>query len=242
MFGVNTQSVLLDNIGTVVRENGKHFWEGYVIQLSFMILLACHIPFIFFSGKEGMLIIIDEIDRKSISSALWHKLYAAGGTFEQENKDKMPANPELPIPGDDTPFMDKPTLQASAEIRETTRASQLMSAKDRLTMMSVEESNRLAYKDMKQSYYYGSVLICWAFVLLLSIVIESVTIVFDFASAFAITAIAFIFPAMFYLKAVERFGGGTPIRRFTCYLFYGLGGLNCILGLSSTILNIMGGE
>ena len=189
-----------------------------------------------------MLIIMDEIDRKSISSALWHKLYAAGGTFEQENKDKMPANPELPIPGDDTPFMDKPTLQASAEIRETTRASQLMSAKDRLTMMTVEESNRLAYKDMKQSYYYGSVLICWAFVLLLSIVIESVTIVFDFASAFAITAIAFIFPAMFYLKAVERFGGGTPIRRFTCYLFYGLGGLNCILGLSSTILNIMGGE
>lgn len=242
MFGNGTESVLLDNIGQTTKLNGKHFWEGYVIQLAFMILLACHIPFIFFSGKEGMLIIIDELDRKSISSALWHKLYASGGKFEEMNKDKLPANPELPIPGEDTPFLDKPALQSSAEILDSTRQSQLMSAKERLTMMTVEESNRLAYKDMKPLYYYSSVLICWSFVLLLSILIESVTIVFDFASAFAITAIAFIFPAHFYLKAVERFGGSTPLRKNTCYLFYVLGAINCALGLTSTVLNIIGGN
>jgi hypothetical protein len=43
-----------------------------------MIVLVCHIPFIFFAGKQGLLIIIDEIDRKSISSALWHKVNANG--------------------------------------------------------------------------------------------------------------------------------------------------------------------
>ena len=68
--------------------------------------MSCHIPFIFFAGKEGLLIIIDELDRKSISNALWHKLNAVNTAFSKDNETELPPNPLLPVPGENLPFMD----------------------------------------------------------------------------------------------------------------------------------------
>ncbi len=36
----------------------------------FVLVLIAHIPFVFFSGKEALLIMVDEIDRKTISHSL----------------------------------------------------------------------------------------------------------------------------------------------------------------------------
>lgn len=46
------------------------FWESFVIRIAYITLLFCHIPLIFYNGKEAILIIIDEIDRRSCSQAL----------------------------------------------------------------------------------------------------------------------------------------------------------------------------
>ncbi len=157
MFGEGLDTVVLQNIGTATNLNGNSFWESYVTQIAFIILLSCHIPFIFFAGKEGLLIIIDELDRKSISNALWHKLNAVNNAFSKDNETELPPNPLLPVPGENFPFLDL-DKQASPEQIETQRRTQMSIAKSRLTMVTTAETNRLAYKDMKLKYYLAGTL------------------------------------------------------------------------------------
>lgn len=64
VFGSGISTSVMDNI------DEETTWSSYVIRFSFMLVLACHIPYIFFAGKESLLIIIDEIRRKSMSEAL----------------------------------------------------------------------------------------------------------------------------------------------------------------------------
>jgi hypothetical protein len=59
---------------TEANKNESVYPENYVMQFLFLIILACHIPYLFYSGKEALLIMIDEIMRKSISLTLSKKL------------------------------------------------------------------------------------------------------------------------------------------------------------------------
>ena len=77
MFGSGVKSSILENVADECDESGCP-WESIVLRFLFLIVVACHIPFVFFSGKEGVLIIIDEVTRRSISKALELKLAALG--------------------------------------------------------------------------------------------------------------------------------------------------------------------
>lgn len=68
VFGTGISTSVMDNIDI------ESSWSSYVIRLSFMVVLGCHIPYIFFAGKESLLLTIDEIRRSSMSQALDHVL------------------------------------------------------------------------------------------------------------------------------------------------------------------------
>lgn len=186
---------------------------------------------------------IDEANRKSISNSLWHKLYATSDQFAKENKDNMPPAPELPVPGEKEAFLefDANTPVSEDNVRES-RATGLSNAKASLSRMTAAETNRLAYKDMPMKWYIFGTLAFYVVVIIGSIFINSVSIVLDFAGAFAVSALAFLFPGMFYIKGVARFGQGQKFYNCLAKTYIGIAVFNCILGITSTILNILTSE
>lgn len=152
----------------------------------------------------------------------------------------MPPAPKLPVPGAEDAFLEFEASAPEEEIRQS-RMTTLTAAKSHMSMVTVEEANRMAYKDMRTSLYLIGTLGFYAIVIVGSIIITSVTIIFDFAAAFAVSAIAFIFPALFYMRGAKRFGNSTKGYMYMSYAFFTLGCFNCALGITSTVLNILSG-
>lgn len=90
-FGAKVEVNVLTSIG---KEDDR--WESYVLRCLFGIILACHIPFIFFSGKEAALIVIDEFNRKSISRAIQLKMSDATLSRRDSKEEDLVKAPVLP--------------------------------------------------------------------------------------------------------------------------------------------------
>ena len=118
MFGKNLDMMILNNIGAARTPDGGAFWEALILQIAFAAMLLCHTPFVFCSGKEALLIVIDEVMRRSISNALWHKLQN-NEYFREQTKGKIPPNPVLAIPGETEPYFK--VLRKSQDIETNSR-------------------------------------------------------------------------------------------------------------------------
>jgi amino acid permease len=68
IFGSDLKSSVLKNVD---EENNVY---SYIIRIAFLLVLGCHIPYIFFPTKESFLIIFDEAENKSMTKALQYKI------------------------------------------------------------------------------------------------------------------------------------------------------------------------
>ena len=80
-----------------------------------------------------------------------------------------------------------------------------MSSIEKLSAVPVQEVNRMAYKDMSRSLYLSATICLYALIVIGAIAVDNISVVFDFAGAGAVSAIAFFFPAYFYPRAVTKF-------------------------------------
>ena len=58
-FGSRLDADVINNVSNEIN----HKWESTTLRVAFAIVIVCHILYLFFSGKEAMLILIDEWDR-----------------------------------------------------------------------------------------------------------------------------------------------------------------------------------
>jgi hypothetical protein len=66
LFGSGLQSNCLDNIA----EEGIDNFLSVIVRIAFAVVVACHVPYIFFYGKEACAIVIDELLNGSTSAQL----------------------------------------------------------------------------------------------------------------------------------------------------------------------------
>jgi hypothetical protein len=71
VFGSELHASVLKN----VNEEDNVF--SLIIRACFLVVLACHIPYVFFPTKESLLIMVDELQRKSMSKAILYGIQQA---------------------------------------------------------------------------------------------------------------------------------------------------------------------
>lgn len=213
MYGTNIGQSILGNIGK--KYSDKVFPEAYVMQFLFLIILACHIPYCFFAGKESLLIIIDEIMRNSLSYTLSKKLLA-NKHYKNIEEDPLEAQKEsLTIPNHHIDRHSKYKPDAEGEIRKSLHQvldnvnpalrKTVEDSGQELSRMTMQDMTQLAYKSMNPVIYYTVNISIYVSQAVLGIVLSDIGLVFGFIGTFAGTGLCFFLPSWFFISGYNKF-------------------------------------
>jgi hypothetical protein len=97
----------------------------------------------------------------------------------------------------------------------------------------------MAYKDMKPILYLSITLGLFGLEVVGAIFIDNITTVFNFASAFGVTFLAFWFPAGYYLMAEKKFRKDEESYIVTSNFFVIMGFVNFLVGIAASVIGIV---
>ena len=120
-----------------------------------------------------------------------------------------------------------------------------MQSVEKLSSVSAEEVNRMAYKDMNRTVYVSATLGFFALIVVGSIAITNISVVFNFVGALAVTAMVFWFPAFYFTQAVAKFkvARTKEVKHNIALsrLFWVLGAVNFSLSMFVAVQSVMAG-
>jgi amino acid permease len=79
LFGSTVRPDVMQNVSLMADS-----LESSVLRIAFTLVIMCHVPFAFFSCKDAFLLILDEMDRRSISRELGLRI--TGGVKEYQGE------------------------------------------------------------------------------------------------------------------------------------------------------------
>lgn len=153
-----------------------------------MIILICHVPFIVFALKEGILITFDELQRKSLSTHFQNKMQLSGFFLSSATHNINPNSLNS---------FDSSSVSTSLE--------------DTLVSSASSVRSHQAYKDMNSGVYLSLSLLVYTACLFMSLAVSDLSMIFQVISAVSVSNISFICPGLFFLLAQKKFG--TPLQK-----------------------------
>ena len=225
MFGSSIQESVLINIGQPFQ--GSVTIGSYVCQGLFLVILACHIPYLYYSGKESLLIIIDEIMRKSISMTLAKKLMAKN---EAESSKSGNGNTRESHFDDSKKYEVFKKLETAYEaVDRGTRATIEGSFPEDINEITAGDANALAYKSMNYGIYAVTAAVIYCAEAYLAIVVSNIGDVFGFVGTFAGTSISYFIPTILFCVGFNKFATVDYKHRFGHW--YKIAILNGLVGV-----------
>lgn len=157
-------------------------WSSFVLRVVFCIVLLMHIPYIFHPLKEAVLVFNQEFNSRTISEGLEQKIREA-----RQKKHDLREEEAEPLKQEDGEPLHLET-DISYSLDTVLNASQI----------GVDS-------EVTDLTYFTYALACHVLVVILAASIEDISIIFDFISAFGITLLMYILPAVFFLFTSAKF-------------------------------------